>query len=355
MLAGVLALWLSPPARAGVAEVYVDPSDVAYLTFDDPAGVADEIHFASPAEDTVIVLGPTVTAGSGCAPVPGGASCTRPPTSIWERTSIATGGGDDTVMVDVPQQMRIFGGDGNDRITFGAATTGEIYGMEGDDVLSAAGSARIEAGDGNDLVSAGAASSLSGGAGTDRLDGSSQDDVLVDAGDRGSRDVIACNGGDDVTQGDGTDTLQGCTRGALDKISTVDYFWRVRFGPRLSVPTRLRVSYSKYYGKLQGPFAECIGAPCHGARFDFVGDDTSNWRIVSGGKRIRLRGRWWRGVSPGAIVRVGLELTFSDVQITKGLEFRTRARQLPTVRKRCTVAIVKPPRSSARGRVVPCT
>ena len=52
--------------------------------------------------------------------------------------------------------------------------------------------------------------------------------MLVDAGDRGVRDVIACNGGDDVTQGDATDTLQGCTRGALDKISTVDYFWRVR-------------------------------------------------------------------------------------------------------------------------------
>ena len=152
MLAGVLALWLSAPAPAGVAEVYVDPSDVAYLTFDDPAGVADEIHFASPAEDTVIVLGPTVTAGSGCAPVPGGASCTRPPTSIWERTLIAMGGGDDTIAASRrAAAVRIFGGDGNDRITFGPAKTGEIYGMEGNDVLSAAGSARIEAGDGDDL------------------------------------------------------------------------------------------------------------------------------------------------------------------------------------------------------------
>ena len=158
VVAGDLALWLCAPAFAGVAEVDVDPTNVAYLTFDDPAGVADEIHFASPAEETVIVLGPTVTAGNGCVPVPGGASCTRPPTSVaWERTVIATGGGDDTVTVDVPQQMRIFGGEGNDRITFGPAATGEIYGMEGDDVLSAAGSARIEAGDGDDVVSAGAA------------------------------------------------------------------------------------------------------------------------------------------------------------------------------------------------------
>ena len=356
VLAGVLALWLSSPAFAGVAEVDVDPTDVAYLTFDDPEGVADEIHFASPAEETVIVLGPTVTAGSGCVPVPGGASCTRPPTSVaWERTVIATGGGDDTVTADVPQQMRIFGGEGNDRITFGPSATGEIYGMEGNDVLSAAGSARIEAGDGDDVVSAGAASGLSGGAGTDRLNGSPQDDVIVDAGDHGTRDEIACNGGDDVTQGDATDTLQGCTRGALDKLSTVDYFWRVRYGPRLSVPTRLRVRYSEYHGKLQAPFAECIGAPCHRARFDSVGDDIRNWRIVSGGERIRLRGRWWRGVSPGAIVRVGLEFIFSDVHITKGLEFRTRARELPTVRKRCTVTIVKPPQTSARARVVPCT
>ena len=30
--------------------------DVAYLTFDDPEGVADEIHFASPAEETVTAL-----------------------------------------------------------------------------------------------------------------------------------------------------------------------------------------------------------------------------------------------------------------------------------------------------------
>jgi hypothetical protein len=273
----------------------------------------------------------------------------------WERTSIATGAGDDTVTVDVPQPMRIAGGEGNDRITFGPVATGEIYGMEGDDVLHAAGSARIEAGDGDDLVSAGAASGLSGGAGTDRLDGSPQDDVLVDAGDRGARDVITCNGGDDVTQGDATDTLQGCTRGALDKLTTVDGYWRVRNGPRLSLPTRQRVRYSEYHGKLQSPFAECIGAPCHGARFDWFGKDVRNWRIVSGGERIRLRGRWWRGVSPGAIVRVGLEFIFSDVHFTKGLEFRTRARELPTVRKRCTVAIVKPPRSTARGRVVPCT
>ena len=82
VVAGVLALWLCAPAFAGVAEVHVDRSDVAYLMFDDPVGVADEVHFASPAEETVIVLGPTVTAGSGCVPVPGGASCTRPPHSV---------------------------------------------------------------------------------------------------------------------------------------------------------------------------------------------------------------------------------------------------------------------------------
>ena len=92
---------------------------------------------------------------------------------------IETGGGDDTVVVDATQGIRVFGGAGNDRLTMNGI--GSAYGMEGDDVLSAAGSAALEGGPGNDTLSAGAASGISGGPGTDHIAGSAQDDVLVDA------------------------------------------------------------------------------------------------------------------------------------------------------------------------------
>lgn len=76
------------------------------------------------------------------------------------------------------------------------------------------------------------------------------------------------------------------------------------------------------------------------------------FRIFSGGVRFRFHGRTRRTVRPGAIIRVGLEFEFGGVAVTKGLEFRTRARKLPTHRKRCTVTI---PARTGRPRVVPCT
>ena len=71
----------------------------------------------------------------------------------------------------------------------------------------------------------------------------------------------------------------------------------------------------------------------HGAKLGYP-RGLNHLRFVSGGKRVRFQGRWWRGVSP---------------------EFRTRARKLPVRRKRCTVAILPPQRTSARAREVPCT
>ena len=94
--------------------------------------------------------------------------------------------------------------------------------------------------------------------------------MLIDAGDRGARDVIACHGGNDVTQGDETDALEGCTPPAIDDIARVKFFWEVRFGPRLSVPTTLRVRYTPFYGEMQSPFARCSGAACHGARLEYT-------------------------------------------------------------------------------------
>ena len=359
-LAVVLSLCLTAPARAGEAFISVDGSDVAYLHFEDPAGVPDEIRIPPTAERTITLLGPTVVAGDGCVPVAGGASCTRPSRAhVWERTIIDTGGGDDTVVVETSHQMRIFGNDGNDRISLGPQTIGEVSGGDGDDVLATAASAILFGGAGNDHLSAGARSGLSGDAGADRLEGSPQDDVLVDAGDRGSRDVLACNGGADVMQIDETDALEGCTSAAFDKISRTKFYWEVRYGPRVSIPTLLRVRDSKYFGDIQSLFAQCIGAPCRGAKFEADHHDYkqsfTDLRIVRGGKRVRFEGRWWRGVSPGAIVRVGLSFELGNVRFTKGWEFRTRARKVPIRRKRCTVAILAYPRARGPGREVPCT
>ena len=355
ILAGILLLCASASARAG--EVSLDGIDVMYwVTFEDTAGVPDDIRIVSPAKDTIVVLGPTVVAGKWCVPVPGGASCTHPVLSMgaWERSRIDLGGGDDTLVVEASQPMVLEAGAGNDRISLGPATHASVMGMDGDDTLATAGSAILEGGAGNDQLSAGAASSLSGGAGTDQLAGSPQNDVLVDTGDPGTRDTVACNGGTDVTQVDATDALQGCSRAALDEISKVKYHWEVRFRSRLSFPTRMLVRWPKYFGDMYKEFAYCRGAPCHGAKLDYP-RGTNHLRFVSGGKRVRFKGRWWRGVSPGAVVRVGLEFTFGDVRFTKGLEFRTRARELPVVRKRCTVTILQPPQTTAPARQVPCT
>ncbi|WP_028063993.1 calcium-binding protein [Solirubrobacter soli] len=352
VLAAILAMWLCAPARAGV--VTLDGIDViSWLSFEDTEGVADDLRVVSPGEDTMIVLGPTVIAGKGCVPVPGGASCTHPLAGSgighgWERSRIGLGGGDDTLVVEASKPLDVDGGDGNDQISLGPGALASASGMAGDDTLVSAGAATLDGGPGNDQLSAGPGTSAAGGPGADRLTGSPGNELLVDAGDRGVRDVVVCNGGADITQVDDTDVLEGCTRSPLDDLSKVKYHWVVRFGPRLSFPTRLTVVWPDYFGDLYREFAYCVGAPCHGAKLDAG-------TIVSGGKRVRYKGRWWRGVSPGALVRVGVEFTFSNVRFTKGLEFRTRARALPVRRKRCTVAILKAPRTTGRVRVVPCT
>ena len=351
VLAAILAVWLSAPARAGVATM--DGIDVmSWMTFKDTEGVPDDLHVKSPDEDTVILLGPTVVAGKGCVPVPGGASCSHPLAGTdfghgWDLSRIDLGGGDDTVVVEATQVLAIDGGDGNDQILLGPAARGSARGLAGDDTLVAAGAAKLEGGPGNDELSAGAGSSAAGGTGSDRLTGSPRNELLVDVGDRGERDVIVCNGGADITQVDATDVLEGCTRSPLDEISKVKYHWVVRFGPRLSFPTGTIVRWPDLFGDDYRELEYCVGAPCHGAKLD-------GGTIVSGGKRVRYQGRWWRGVSPGALVRVGFEFAFSNVRFTKELEFRTRARKLPLRRKRCTVAIINPQRKTGRARVVPC-
>jgi Ca2+-binding RTX toxin-like protein len=357
----VLFVFLSAaaPARAGVLEV----SQITNaITYSDPAGVPDDLRVEwRDSAQPVTVFGATVTAGRGCVAVAGGASC---PAGDDGFVFMNVGGGDDSVTVSTLAGVFLDGGDGDDRLTLALSGVdhSNLSGEEGDDVLVTAERAVLEGGPGNDRLSAGAPSGLSGGSGDDRLEGSPGADVLVDAGDRRSRDAIVCGGGDDLIHRDRGDVRSGCNRAALDNLSWVSWFWRVRERPQVSVPTRLRVKRFANYSWLDSyPFATCLGAACHGARFGRVGGlGDPSFGIVSGGKRARVNGRMRRGVGPGAIVRVGLWLSFGDVVLTKGFDFRTRAGELPIARKRCTVAdadrvdlpdLYDAPRG---GRVVPC-
>ena len=78
LLVMVLALVCAAPAHAGVVTVK-ELVGAGFLDYSDPAGVPDDLHIASSGEPTILVLGPTVTAGEGCVAVAGGASCTLPP------------------------------------------------------------------------------------------------------------------------------------------------------------------------------------------------------------------------------------------------------------------------------------
>ena len=289
-------------------------------------------------------------------PVPGGASCTHPDlTDLWEIVSIQVGGGDDTVTVEAPQQMVVSGDEGNDRISLRQAAVATAVGLDGDDTLIAAGSAILRGGDGNDHLSAGARSALSGDDGTDRLDGSPQDDVLINAGDRGARDVIACNGGKDVTQGDETDALEGCTPPAIDDIARVKFFGRS--GSARGSACRRRC------GCATGPST----ASCRTRSRAAAARPATVRRSSTPGGRQRPADRQRRPTGahqgpmvarrlpPAPKVHVGLEFRFGGVVLTKGFEFRTRARKLPTKRKRCTVTILDPSGVTGRERVVPCT
>ena len=167
VLAAILAVWLSAPARAGVATM--DGIDVmSWMTFKDTEGVPDDLHVTSPDEDTVILLGPTVVAGKGCVPVPGGASCSHPLAGTdfghgWDLSRIDLGGGDDTVVVEATQVLAIDGGDGNDRDLARARRARLGAGPCRRRHARRRRRGKLEGGPGNDELSAGAGSSAAGG------------------------------------------------------------------------------------------------------------------------------------------------------------------------------------------------
>ena len=335
------------PAAAGTVSID-EGGGIVRVAFDDPAGVPDPVVFSAPDDRTVIALGPTVTAGANCVPIPGGARCVQPPgTTGWERSTIDAGGGNDTIVSRAPQVYRVFGGPGDDRLAF-EGVLGAGYGETGDDALSATGGSTLEGGAGDDHLIAEGASALAGGPGSDRIDGSSENDVLVDAGDRRSRDAIACRGGADITQGDRGDRLVNCDDRVLDALSRVRHRWRVFPDRGLTEIVRMRVLQTDYPG-LQAPFAECRGRACAGARLDERPLGSRRYRIVRGGVRHRWNGRTRRTVRAGARITTGLWFRFGGVEFTKGVEFTTRRAAIPRKDKRCTVTI------RGRTRTVRCT
>ena len=309
----------------GEAKLSKGVDGVAVLSYVDDTGMPDDLRVASPAKHTITLLGPTVVAGGGCVPVPGGASCTHPDlTDLWEIVSIQVGGGDDTVTVEAPQQMVVSGDAGNDRISLGPTTVATAVGLEGDDTLIAAGSAILRGGDGTISLSAGARSALSGDAGTDRLDGSPQDDVLMTMRATAARDVIACHGGNDVTQGDETDRSRAAPPGdRRHRACQVLLEGPVR--PAAQRADDAARALHALLCEMQRPFARCSGAACHDARLEYT-EEAAAPADRRGGRRVRIRPLVRRRLARGEGAR-GPRVRFGGVILTKGFEFRTRAPQ----------------------------
>ncbi len=118
-------------------------------------------------------------------------------------------GGDDTFNADstLTVPMWLFGGDGNDNLTAGAAAD-FIFGGAGNDSLSG--------GDGNDLLDGGDDNnSLDGGQGDDDLYANSGDNTIL--GGDGSDTISAGNGNNTIQAGDGNDyTFVGDGNNSID-------------------------------------------------------------------------------------------------------------------------------------------
>jgi len=116
--------------------------------------------------------------------------------------------------------IKVFGGDGIDRITVENSVTmkTKLAGGDGNDIISGgagndyifcgAGDDRADGNGGSDTISAGAGDdTLFGGAGNDTIDGSGGDDVIN--GEDGIDRIIGGSGGDTIDGGAGLDVISG--------------------------------------------------------------------------------------------------------------------------------------------------
>ncbi len=126
-------------------------------------------------------------------------------------------GGNDTITLSIAATGNIYGGDGNDVIT-GNSLADKLYGDAGIDVLSGGGGIdNLFGGDDNDTLYGGTGNDiLNGGNGDDVMNGDADNDTLN--GDTGNdtlngdigTDILNGGDGDDILNGGvGTDTLNG--------------------------------------------------------------------------------------------------------------------------------------------------
>ena len=125
-----------------------------------------------------------------------------------ESLTIAAGGGDDSVTVDVDQPATVFGGDGNDTI-LGGGGADVLLGDGGDDVINGrGGNDKLLGGRGGDhLFGSVGDDSLQGEQGGDLLEGGSGNDYLEGAA--GPDRLLGGPGDDLMFGGTSNDTLYG--------------------------------------------------------------------------------------------------------------------------------------------------
>ena len=190
----------------------------------------------------------------GAVPVDGGTPTVANTTTI----AVVGQGGNDTIALDETNgalpSAQLFGGDGNDVLT-GGSSADQLFGQSGNDtLLGKGGDDQLFGGDGNDV--------LTGGAGNDQVFGEAGDDRMIwNPGD----------GSDLLEGGDGTDTAEVNGGNGAETFTITANGTRVRFD---------RIS--------PAPFIIDIGTTENLVVNANGGDDIDHRRQRSGGTLIKL-------------------------------------------------------------------
>jgi hypothetical protein len=350
LASAALAIVAAGPAPAATVELSGDTSDVfavaPRLSIHDTVGEADDLHIRmSDDGKAVTVTGATARAGAGCRQEPGVVAC---PTALEPSVYVELGAGDDRLVLDgrIHEQATIWieGGDGADELQ----AQGTVSGNAGNDILRvnrSTGLDELYGDEGDDqLFAATGPVTLVGGSGTDALRGGPGNDALVDNEDPGSRDTLACGGGQDLVERNAGDVLRGCRAASADVLSLLKHRWRVWRGG-LTEPYLLRLAPIPALGQGSGASyagsswsAVCRGAACRGARFTardvgHGGQAKIRFRLRYGG--VLVPGKRIRAVLPGARITVSYRIEVAAFIFTKKLEFTTRKTEIPRKRKVC--------------------
>ena len=198
-LTTVLALLAAAPAAHAVTVV----RDGNVIRVDAAAGEENFVDVFDNGGTLRVTDAATVTAGSGCALVAGGADCGAAATV----TSVVVNLGDldDSLFISVVAPTTADGGPGNDQLVVdhnddSLAVNDSLTGGSGNDGISAyGGDDTVDGGDGND--------DLSGGPGNDSLEGGGGNDSLDDPA--GTNTFSGGDGDDSFYGGVGSDQIFG--------------------------------------------------------------------------------------------------------------------------------------------------